>query len=289
MAKVGVDESLLKSLMVLGSVIEARDAYTGGHVWRVSQYSKLLAEDIGMDINGIFTAEIAGFIHDLGKVGVPDSILQKRGALSDEEFKVMRTHPVVGKEIMQVHPLSDLVLDGVAFHHERFDGGGYPGTHGGEELPIFSRIVSIADAFDAMTSTRSYRKGMETEKAMSILESEKDKQFDGKLTTSFIGLRRSNKFDGILGHADENVELLKCPVCGPVIAPTQLHKDGDSVYCKPCGTEFQLHKKGDSFEPEPKKPAQGKIKPEADVCPIDRLISCFPKEITLWPFKSSRV
>lgn len=121
-----IDKKLLTSLMVMGSVVEARDAYTGGHLWRVGHFSRLLAEKIGLDRNQVFLAGLGGFMHDLGKVGVPDAILNKAGPLTDIEYAVIRTHPAIGASVLEEHPLAALALDAVIDHHERPDGKGYP-------------------------------------------------------------------------------------------------------------------------------------------------------------------
>jgi putative nucleotidyltransferase with HDIG domain len=186
--KTGLDSGLLKSLLVFGAVIEARDAYTGGHVWRVARLAEKLAKKAGLSGNAIFLAAIGGFIHDIGKVGIPDSILNKPDRLTDLEYEIMRTHPQTGKKILSMHPLAPLVIDAISHHHERADGDGYPEGIPREEVSIGSRIVTIADAFDAMTSTRPYRKGMTKEKAIAILQSESGSQFDGALVDLLVDL-----------------------------------------------------------------------------------------------------
>jgi HD-GYP domain-containing protein (c-di-GMP phosphodiesterase class II) len=108
-------------VLVLGAVIEARDAYTGGHTWRVAQYSRLLAEQAGLSASEIFLSGLGGFIHDIGKVGIPDQVLNKAGRLSEDEFSLLKTHPTVGKKLLDNHPLGPLVLDSITYHHERFD------------------------------------------------------------------------------------------------------------------------------------------------------------------------
>jgi HD-GYP domain-containing protein (c-di-GMP phosphodiesterase class II) len=108
-------------VLVLGAVIEARDAYTGGHTWRVAQYSRLLAEQAGLSASEIFLSGLGGFIHDIGKVGIPDQVLNKAGRLSEDEFSLLKTHPTVGKKLLDNHPLGPLVLDSITYQHERFD------------------------------------------------------------------------------------------------------------------------------------------------------------------------
>lgn len=160
---------LLKSLYGLSMIVEARDPYTGGHLWRVSQFSRLLAEASGLSPRATALAELGGFLHDLGKVGVPDSILGKPGKLDAAEFDVIRTHPAIGQRLLTPHPLSHLAIEAVVGHHEMPDGKGYPRGLRGDAIPAVARTVAIADAFDAMTSTRPYRPGMPIATAMAII------------------------------------------------------------------------------------------------------------------------
>jgi HD-GYP domain-containing protein (c-di-GMP phosphodiesterase class II) len=116
--KIDIDKSLLKSLLIMGSVVEARDAYTGGHLWRVAQYARLLSQKIGLSQNDTILAGIGGFLHDVGKVGVPDDILRKPGPLDDQEYEIIKTHPRIGFDLIHEHPLSVLTQDVVKHHHE---------------------------------------------------------------------------------------------------------------------------------------------------------------------------
>lgn len=171
-------EHLLKSLFVMASMVEARDPYTGGHLWRVSQFSRILAEDAGLPSNVVARIALGGFLHDLGKIGVPDAILNKPDKLTDEEYEVIKTHPEVGSRLLADHPLADLARSAILSHHEMPDGRGYPHGLSGAAISVDASIVGICDAFDAMTSTRPYRKGMPISKALSI------KHYSGKYRPS---------------------------------------------------------------------------------------------------------
>ena len=243
------DRRLLSSLLIMGSVVEARDAYTGGHLWRVGQYSRLLAQAAGLDRDRVFLAAVGGYLHDVGKIGVPDAILTKPGKLTDGEYAIIRTHPAIGRAVLAEHPLAPLALDAVAYHHERHDGGGYPESLAEDQIPLVARIVAVADAFDAMTSTRSYRKGMPLERALAIIGDERGRQFDARLASSFLDLGRSGGLDGIIGHSLRGHRLATCPSCGPIIATHGL-SDGARHVCRACGGEFRFHKRGDDFELE---------------------------------------
>lgn len=135
---------------------------------------------------------VAGLLHDIGKIGVPDSILQKPGKLTDDEYEVMKTHVTLSAAIIHGLPHLSDILDAVANHHERWDGGGYPAGLAGENIPILGRIMAIADAFSAMTLDRPYRAGMDIEKALLEIEKGAGSQFDPRLARVFIEAMRSN-------------------------------------------------------------------------------------------------
>ena len=243
-------ESLLNTLLGLSMIVEARDPYTGGHLWRVSQFSKLLAQQAGLSRRDVALCEIGGFLHDLGKVGVPDAILNKPDRLTDREFAVIRTHPTVGGRLLANHPLADLAIEAVVGHHERPDGKGYPHGIAGDLIPEVTRIVGIADAFDVMTSTRPYRKGMPMEKALTIISNELGSQFDAQLGRHFLALDRTKDIAHIVGHSEPGIPLQSCPSCSAPIALRQGVQDGDYVYCRACSGESRLHNTGDTTQLE---------------------------------------
>ena len=248
--KIKMDKNLLESLLSLATVIEARDAYTGGHTWRVSQYARLLATKLGLSAGEVFAALVGGLVHDIGKVGVPDAILNKKGKLDDNEYTRMKKHPEVGEQILANHPLRPLVYASVVEHHEREDNRGYPKANSDHRLSIIGRITSIADAFDAMTSTRSYRKGMAPAKAYAIINENLGSQFDRKAGEIFLQMGAAGELDHILGHCADETLMVSCPGCGPIIAPeTHLH-DGEHLVCPCCTGNFTAHEKGESFELE---------------------------------------
>lgn len=237
-------ESLLNTLLGLSMIVEARDPYTGGHLWRVSQFSKLLAQQAGLSHRDIALCEVGGFLHDLGKVSVPDAILNKPNRLTDGEYDIIKTHPTVGGKLLSNHPLANLAFEAVVGHHERPDGKGYPHGLAGDTIPEVARIVSIADAFDAMTSTRAYRKGMPTEKALSIIGNEVGSQFDVPLAKHFLSLSASAELAHIVGHSEPGLPLFQCG-CGAPLAIRSGQRDGEHVYCHCCGGESRLSKVGD--------------------------------------------
>ena len=243
-------ESLLNTLLGLSMIVEARDPYTGGHLWRVSQFSKLLAQEAGLSQRDVSLSEIGGFLHDLGKVGVPDAILNKPDRLTNAEFAVIKTHPSVGGRLLANHPLAKLAMEAVVGHHQRPDGKGYPEGNARDIIPEVARIVGIADGFDAMTSTRAYRKGMPMEEALTIITNELGTQFDKQLGFHFLKLDRATELSHIIGHSEPGIPLLPCPSCTAPVVVRRAQNDGAYVYCRVCGGESKLKKSGGTMRLE---------------------------------------
>jgi HD-GYP domain-containing protein (c-di-GMP phosphodiesterase class II) len=165
----------------LAATLDARDPYTAGHSERVAHYAVEIGKRANMTREQITILKKTGLLHDIGKIAMPDSILLKDGRLTDEEFTMIKQHPRRGEEILlQIEPKEIMAhfIPGVRSHHERIDGLGYPDGLSGNSIPTNGRILAVADAFDAMTSDRPYRKGMSKEKALSILQQGKETQWD---------------------------------------------------------------------------------------------------------------
>lgn len=172
----------------LASALDARDQYTAGHSRRVSELSCAVASALQMETADVERIRIGALLHDIGKIGVADAVLQKPGRLTDEEFALVKLHPVIGRRILEgVHGFAEY-LPAVELHHENWDGTGYPKGLKGEETPTDARIIHVADAYDAMTTDRSYRRGMTHERAISILIENAGIQFDTRLVDAFINL-----------------------------------------------------------------------------------------------------
>jgi len=243
------DEKMLASLLVMAWVVEARDPYTGGHLWRVSRFSRLLAERSGLPPEDVARISIGGFLHDLGKVGIPDAILGKKVKLTDEEYEVIKTHPDVGRRMLAGHPFAGLVMDAVYMHHETPDGRGYPRGLTQHDIPMAAHIVGICDAFDAMTSNRPYRRGMPVEKALAIIRENLGRQFDARFGEQFVQLGESAELHHIVGHTDHGIPLQECLMCGPTIVMQRDSVAGDQVYCRACGSEYQLEGEAPMLHP----------------------------------------
>jgi putative nucleotidyltransferase with HDIG domain len=250
MKRIALDKGIVESLIVMAAVVEAKDLYTGGHIWRVSQYAKQLAVSIGLDKNEIFMTEIGGLVHDVGKVAIPDYILNKKSKLTDGEYKIIQTHTEIGSDMLHKHPLYNVVRGSIANHHQRVDGKGYPLKDRSSELQIIPKIISIADAFDAMTSKRSYRDPMKLDKVKQIMLDEKDKQFDCQLVNGFIHLLEEGNLNGVLGHSYEGSMMMSCKDCGPVIDNSEGLHDGQIITCPVCKGSMRVHMNGSDYELE---------------------------------------
>lgn len=182
-----------ETLMRLARAGEYRDSDTAKHLLRMSLYSRLLAKEIGFTDDEAELIELAAPLHDIGKIGIPDSILRKNGSLTDDEMKIIRRHPIIGFEILEGSPSKYLQKGSeiALAHHEKFDGSGYPYGLSGDSIPLSARIVAVADVFDALTSTRPYKQAWEVERAMQYLIDESKLHFDPDLVEAMVSIRAS--------------------------------------------------------------------------------------------------
>lgn len=194
----------LRSLFVgtvqaLTATVDAKDPYTRGHSDRVAHLGRELARAAGLDEEQIERVFLAGIVHDVGKIGVPEAVLRKPGRLTDGEFQFIKQHPIIGFNILHDVPQMEDLLPGVLHHHERWDGRGYPHGLAGEEIPLFGRILGLPDAFDAMSSNRAYRPAMPREKVLDEIRKCAGAQFDPILAKIFVTLDFS-KYDEMVAH-----------------------------------------------------------------------------------------
>ncbi|HED23906.1 MAG TPA: HD-GYP domain-containing protein, partial [Firmicutes bacterium] len=178
----------LDAIKSLSVAIDAKDPYTRGHSSRVADYAVSLARELRWPEDRIEFLQYIALIHDVGKVAVPEDILRKKSLLSNEEFAVMRTHSEAGADILKGIKYFSAGSDIIRHHHERWDGSGYPDKIAGEEIPEGARILAVADAFDAMTSDRPYRKSLSSEIALQELQDCAGTQFDPKIVNAFINI-----------------------------------------------------------------------------------------------------
>jgi HD-GYP domain-containing protein (c-di-GMP phosphodiesterase class II) len=178
-------------ICALNQLLDLKDLNTGVHSTRLAEWSVRIGRDLGFDDATLRDLEVAAILHDIGKIGTPDHILKKPAQLTDEEREIIKKHPEYGWAVLRVVPGFERVSLFVLHHHEAFDGTGYPAGLRGDEIPIGSRIVSVMDAFDAMISSRPYRKGLSLEEAIRRLEAGIGTQFDPVVTPRFIAMATS--------------------------------------------------------------------------------------------------
>lgn len=183
-----LERSYLESIQTLRYTVEAKDSYTRGHSDRVSEYSILIGKYLGLSEDDINTLKIGGLFHDIGKIGVPDSILLKTEKLTDDEYSEIKNHPTIGAHILSTATIFQDLIPIVKHHHEKYDGTGYPSKLKGEDIPLFARIAAVADTFDAMTSKRTYRDALPLDIVTAEFEKCKGTQFDPKITDVFLDI-----------------------------------------------------------------------------------------------------
>ena len=181
-----LEEAVLQFVETMAQALDARDKYTAGHSDRVSINSTVIAEAMRLAPEEIEIIRIGARLHDIGKIGIPDTVLQKPGKLTEDEYALIRLHPQIGKKILEKVERLQKYLPIVELHHEDYDGGGYPYGLNGQSVPVGVRIVHVVDVFDAITSDRAYRKARSREDMVAIMSSESGKQFDPAVLAAFL-------------------------------------------------------------------------------------------------------
>ena len=202
----GLMMGLLHSLT---SAVDAKDAYTCGHSERVALLSRSLAIEAGLTEQQVDRIYMAGLLHDVGKIGVPEAVLQKTGKLTPEEFEQIKKHPEIGAKILRDIKQVEDIIPGVLHHHERYDGKGYPGGLAGESIPLMGRIICLADCFDAMTSSRTYRKGLPLEVALTEISRCSGTQFDPVLSDAFLRLGIGDLRELIRDYQEQSKRMIE--------------------------------------------------------------------------------
>ena len=195
----------------LTSAVDAKDPYTCGHSERVALLSRHLAHEAGLSDTEVEQVYMAGLLHDVGKIGVPESVLQKAGKLTAEEFDAMKKHPEIGARILQDVRQIKQIVPGVLHHHERFDGKGYPMGLSGQDIPLMGRIICLADGFDAMTSNRTYRRALPTEVALAEIRRCSGTHFDPALAEAFLRTSPDRYRELLRNHQERSKKLLDLP------------------------------------------------------------------------------
>mgnify|MGYP002981267396 CR=1 FL=1 len=187
-----LQDSYLESIQTLRYTVEAKDSYTRGHSDRVSEFSVLLGKHLGLSDQDLEHLRLGGLFHDIGKIGVPDIILQKNSKLTDDEYSQIKQHPNIGVHILSNATIFNDILPIVEHHHEKFDGTGYPKNLAGNDIPYLARIAAIADSFDAMASRRAYRDSLPLDVIISEFERCKGTQFDPQMDDVFLDILKNH-------------------------------------------------------------------------------------------------
>lgn len=183
-----LEKAYLDTIGILRQTVEAKDPYTRGHSDRVSEFSVLIGKKMGLDEATLHTLKIGGLFHDIGKIGIPDSILLKESKLSDDEYSQIKNHPTIGAHILGDAKVFKDILPMVKHHHERFDGRGYPSGLAGTDIPLIARIAAVADTFDAMTSKRTYRNSLPLDFVKEEIKKCSGTQFDPEIAGIFLDI-----------------------------------------------------------------------------------------------------
>lgn len=192
-AKEAYPEVLIESLRAIILSLEEKDSYTHGHSLRVADYAGMIGRELGLPELRARELELCALFHDIGKIGIPDNVLLKTARLTRAEFEIMKSHPVRSARILEKVSALRNLIPGIKHHHERFDGFGYPDGLQGEDIPLYARIILIADTYDAMTSTRPYRLALDKELAFGELHNCAGAQFDPQLVEAFISAMRKQE------------------------------------------------------------------------------------------------
>lgn len=176
----------METIRAFANAIAARDINTRWHSEKVAEYAQQICFNLGVDEHMAKMAYLAGLLHDVGKIGVPESILTKPGPLTDPEYQIIKSHPEIGVQILGSMKNMEEILEVIKYHHERYDGDGYPAGKKGKDIPLLSRVLAVADSFEAMTSDRSYRKSFSMDKAIDEIKRNSGTQFDPQVVDSFM-------------------------------------------------------------------------------------------------------
>lgn len=242
-----LERSYRDTLRGIANAVEGRDHYTGGHTHRVTNFALEIARKLGWAEEQLEMCRMGGVLHDVGKIAVDDAVLRKPGRLTDEEFAKMRIHPERGARMLQdiesLRPLIPYCL----YHHERYDGKGYPKGLAGEAIPIEGRLIAVADAFDSMTSNRPYRKALDPELAIAEVERCKGTQFDPAVADALVACYREGKITPIVQESLKGGRSISCPFCSTFISIPEGANLGHVFECQVCHRNVQLQEQNNAL------------------------------------------
>jgi putative nucleotidyltransferase with HDIG domain len=242
-----LEKSYKDTLLTIANTVEMRDHYTVGHTWRVTRFALEIARELGWDQEQLNVCERGGLLHDVGKIAIDDAILRKPSGLTQDEYEKMKIHPERGARLLRDSEFLVPLVPYALYHHERFDGKGYPFGLAGENIPIEGRIIAVADTFDAMTSNRPYRKGLDPAIAVAEIEKGKTTQFDPACVDAFIAAYKKGRIDPILQEYNKGEKSVVCPFCSTYVRIPEGCKESDRIECGVCHRKLRLHFKNDTW------------------------------------------
>ena len=236
-----LQQSFRNTLVAISNAIEMRDHYTAGHTWRVSRLSVEITRNMGLDQEKVTDIEMGGVLHDVGKLAISDNILTKPAALTEEEFITIKEHPQRGAQMLDDVDTLRTVIPCVLYHHEKWDGTGYPFGLKGNGIPIEGRIIAVADVFDAMTSDRSYRKGVDIDVAIQFIKENSGTQFDPSCVAAFIQCHENGLLQSLVqAGVSENNPTVVCPYCSTHFSIPASFELDESIRCHICHRNLRL-------------------------------------------------
>lgn len=255
-----LEKAFQDTLVITSNAIEMRDHYTIGHTWRVTRFALEIAKELGWNEKQLELCERGGVLHDVGKIAVGDSILGKPSKLTDQEFNIMRNHPERGASMMRDVASLKPLIPYCLYHHERWDGNGYPQGLKGEQIPVEGRVIAVADAFDAMTSKRPYKNVIESEKALNEIVRCKGTQFDPDIVDAFVACYEKGQIQPILQtYYSKEKRSIACPFCSTHFVFPDGAKSGDISKCTVCFRRILLKFRNNVWS--------GELVPESELLP----------------------
>jgi putative nucleotidyltransferase with HDIG domain len=242
-----IERSREQTLAVIANTIEGRDHYTVGHVWRVTHFALALAQEMGWRDTRLNLVRLGGLLHDIGKIAVDDAILHKSSSLTEEEFRKMKIHPEKGASMLKDCEALEPAIPFALYHHEQYNGTGYPFGLAGKEIPEEGRLLAIPDTFDAMTSDRPYRQGLDPEAAIGEIEKNAGTQFDPEFCRAFIAVYRKGKISSIMQDYNKGVTSLPCPFCSTFVRIPEVSTADNHIDCSVCHRHVRLRLQGGSW------------------------------------------
>jgi HD-GYP domain-containing protein (c-di-GMP phosphodiesterase class II) len=242
-----LEQAYQDTLVMTANAIEARDHYTVGHTWRVTHFATEIARALGWSDERIRECEMGGVLHDVGKIAIDDAILRKPSQLTDEEYAKMKVHPERGARMMRDVESLVALIPYALYHHERYDGKGYPFQLAGDDIPIEGRIVAVADTFDAMTSNRPYRKGLDAEVALKEIVDKAGSQFDPAVVEAFRTCYQEGRIERIQQEYYKGDRSVICPFCSTHIRIPEDAAAGTEFQCGVCHRRNRLQIRNEAY------------------------------------------